>query len=132
LSIAKKTLTWQKQIKNPKKGVHALIAENNKQIVGWCTAGVNRDEDTSLQTGELYGIYVLPEYIGQGIGSKLMEKALTTLKSDGYSMATLWVLVTNDKSRKWYEGKGWKLEGKTKTDPRRGVPLNEVRYQIDI
>ena len=46
-----------------------------------------------------------------GIGSQLMETAMDTLRNDGYKEVTLWVLDTNEKSRKFYEKRGWIIEG---------------------
>lgn len=132
LSIKRRTEVWEKTLKKPSKDVHNLIAEVNDRVIGWCTAGVNRDKDSSSETGELYGIYVLPEYIGQGIGSKLIEKAINILKNEGYARATLWVLVTNEKTKQWYESKGWRVEGGTKIEHRKGFDLNETRYVIDF
>ncbi len=117
-----------------------MVAEINSRVVGWCTAGKSRDEDANKTTGGIYGIYVHPEFIGQGVGSKLMEYGLNILRKDGYKKATLWVLNTNDKTRKRYESKGWKVEGKTKVDKRslslrdkrEDFELNETRYIIDL
>ncbi len=80
----------------------------------------------------MLGIYVHPNFIGTGCGSKLIEEAISLLKQDGYKKATLWVLETNEKTRRWYESKGWKVEGKTKIDKRDLFELKEVRYLIDL
>ena len=40
-----------------------------------------------------------------------METAMDTLRNDGYKEVTLWVLDTNEKSRKFYEKRGWIIEG---------------------
>ncbi len=133
LSINKRTESWKNQLENLEKGVYAYVAEVNGQVVGWCTFGVNRDEDVSKDTGELHGIYILPAYANQGVGSKLMKRAKKVLKEDGYKKATLWVLDTNEKTRKWYESKGWRVEGRTKTVTHsRGFKVNEVRYSIGL
>lgn len=132
LSIEERTKGWKKQIENPEKGVYAFVIETDGKVVGWCTAGVSRDKDASKETGELHGIYIHPDHTSKGFGSKLMSHALTTLKKDGYEKATLWVLDTNEKTRKWYEHKGWRVEGKTKSEPREGFDLHETRYIIDL
>lgn len=132
LSIEKRTETWREQIKSSEDGVYPLVAETDGKVIGWCTVGVSRDEDADKSTGEVYGIYVHPNFIGKGAGSKLMEYGLNLLREDGYKRATLWVLTSNDKTRKWYEDKGWKIEGKTKVDKRDDFDLHETRYAIDI
>jgi ribosomal protein S18 acetylase RimI-like enzyme len=132
LSIEKRTEGWSKQLKYSKKGIHTLVVEVDGKVVGWCTAGIGRDEDFDPEIGELYAIYIHPNFIGKGLGSKLMESALNQLRKDGYKKATLWVLNTNEKTRKWYENKGWKIEGKTKVDIRDNFELHETRYIIDL
>ena len=132
LSIEKRTSGWKKQLENPKEGSYVFVAEFGDNIVGWCTAGFSLSKDTSKDTGEVYGIYVHPDYARRGAGSKLMEKALDTLKEDGFKKAILWVLTSNGKTRKWYESKGWRVEGKTTIDNRDGVKLHETRYIKDL
>ena len=132
LSIQKRTKSWKKQIEEPQRGIHTLVAEIDSLVVGWCTVGINDDEDASPKTGRLFGIYVHPDFMGKGCGTKLMENGLNLLKQDGYKKATLWVLDTNEKAREWYESKGWKIEGKTKIDKRDNFDLKETRYVIEL
>lgn len=133
LSISDRASKIEKMIEeNRNKKVHNFVIEIDKLIVGILTVGVNREDDLPSDVGELYGIYIHPDYEGKGYGSMLMNHAIETLRSEGYKKATLWVLVTNTKARSWYEHKGWKIEGKTKVDKRNGFNLNEVRYIIDL
>lgn len=132
LSIEKRTETWKKQIEEPEKGIHILVVELHGRVIGWCSFGVSRDDDAYVDTGELMGIYMHPNFMGKGYGSILMDSALTLLKQNGYKKATLWVLDTNEKTRKWYESKGWRVEGKTKVDKRDSFELKETRYIIDL
>lgn len=132
MSIEKRTEVWRDSLKNPKEGILVYVSENEGGITGWIMGGKNRDEDVSQEVGELGGIYIHPDMQSKGVGSKLMESFLQKLKDEGYKKATLWVLDTNKKTRKWYESKGWKVEGKTKTEPREGFELHEVRYIIDL
>lgn len=69
-------------------------------------------------------------YIGKQVGSKLMKHALSMLRKDGYTSATLWVLDTNKNARAFYEKRGWIVEGKTKVDKREGFNLHDVRYLL--
>ncbi len=132
LSVEKRSIGWAKKLANPDQGTHSYIALSDGVVVGWCTGGVSRDKDITADTGELYGIYVDPDYIGRGVGSILMEKMLHVLNVDGYKKATLWVLDTNVKTRKFYEKKGWVLQGAVKVDQRDGFDLNESRYEIKL
>ena len=70
--------------------------------------------------------------MNQGVGSALMKEALSFFKKEGYSRATLWVLDTNEKSRGWYEHKGWRVEGATKVEEKDGLKLREIRYVKEV
>ena len=101
-------------------------------MIGYCNGGMCRDKDAQPHIGELYAIYVNPTYQGLGIGSILMKKCLKHLKDLGCTKVTLWVLETNTKTRKWYETKGWELEGTRKSEPREGFNLNEIRNEFKL
>lgn len=128
LSIEKRAQGWKKQLLNPEEGNKYFVANLNNEIVGWCTAGKCKDSDSTSENGEIYGIYVQPEYIGKGIGTKLINATLLSLKHDGYTRATLWVLSSNERSKQWYKSRGWQPDGKSKIDDSRGFDLHELRY----
>ncbi len=94
--------------------------------------GPGQDDDTTPETGHLYAIYIDSNHMGQGIGSKLMASGLETLKAQGFTEATLWVLDTNEKTRKFYESKGWSEDGAKKVEPGEGFVLNETRYRLSL
>ena len=132
LSIEKRADNWRKTLENPNSGITTFIAESQNNILGFCNVGPNTDVTLSKNVGELYAIYVDPDVQSQGIGSKLMSTGLEMLKTQGYIQATLWVLISNNKTREWYEKKGWKIEGKEKTEMRPNAELKETRYIIDL
>lgn len=129
LTIEGRTKRWTKMLEEPNPESTVIVAEQNNKIVGWASFGKNRDEDVDRITGELWAIYAHPNSLGIGIGSLLMEYATKEMKQQGYKKATLWVLTTNKKTRKWYEKKGWENEGKIKLDKRGDHELHETRYQ---
>ena len=55
--------------------------------------GAGRDPDLDVsRTGEIWGIYVSPDYWRRGIGKRLAVEAERILKSRGYEDVVLWVL----------------------------------------
>lgn len=132
LSIEKRAAVWEKDLSDNNKVTTTYVALIDNKIVGLCNVGPNRDTDVNSNVGEVYGIYVDPNSQGKGVGTQLMEKGLETLKKEGYEKATLWVLTSNEKTRRFYEDKGWSIEGKTKTEPRKNFDLHETRYIIDF
>lgn len=79
------------------KGEYFVDVEDNK-IVG-CVL-VKEDNMRSL--------YVLPEYMKRGIGSKLAQKAEDCIKDDGYNHVNIWSsLISID----FYKSRGYKILG---------------------
>jgi ribosomal protein S18 acetylase RimI-like enzyme len=112
----------------PRRGI--LVVEIDRQVVGLAGLVPARDEDQDPTTvGEIASIYLAPDVWGRGIGKTLMAAALTALKHSPYRQATLWVLDTNARARRFYESTGWRSDGTTKRDDTRGFPLTEIRYR---
>lgn len=84
-----------------------------------------RDPDV----GELFAIYLQPGVVERGIGKALMAKAEQFLRDEPYKEATLWVLATNDRARRFYESLGWQPDGATQDEPGFGYSLHELRYR---
>ena len=91
----------------------AVITVEGK-IAGSITQGKCRDEDSEDNTGEIWGMYLLPGYWWQGLGTKLVNWSLEKLKEKGYRRVTLWVFEESTGSRQFYEKLGFKPEGETR------------------
>lgn len=92
----------------------------------------SRDSDVPPDTGEIGAIYLRREATGQGIGRALFAHAVQDLRRRGYRRATLWVLDTNTRARRFYEAAGWVPDGATKIEERPGALLREVRYHVSL
>jgi GNAT superfamily N-acetyltransferase len=79
------------------------------------------------EVGEVYAIYVAPDWWSTGTGRLLMEAAVASLLSAGYRRAVLWVLDTNARARRFYERAGWAPDGAANTMAALGGVV-EVRY----
>lgn len=132
LSVEQRTKRWEETLSKPQPGLVTFVAEIGGVIVGFCSVGSCRDDDMDGDTGELRSIYVAPESMSKGAGSRLHAQGLERLREQGYKKAILWVLTSNEKARQWYERRGWMVEGKTKTVERDGFPLYEMRYMIRL
>jgi len=132
LSTESRTKFWQEVLSNPNNPGTVWVAEENKKVVGFCSVGPGRDNDQTPGTGEIYAIYVDSNNMGKGIGSRLIDQGIEALKQQGFKAATLWVLDTNEKTRRFYESKGWKGDGATKTELHDGFELQEVRYRLTL
>jgi ribosomal protein S18 acetylase RimI-like enzyme len=105
------------------------VAEQESRPVGFLTLGGCRDTDVERSnTGEIWGIYILPEYWRRGIGRFLCEHGQNILASRDFTVATLWVMETNLPARRFYEAMEFKPDGATK-ELLFGIPLTAIRYR---
>jgi ribosomal protein S18 acetylase RimI-like enzyme len=103
--------------------------ETDETICGFALFGPTRDEDEDAQrTGEVSAIYLMPENWRTGAGRMLMAEAVRQL-AGAYEQATLWVLDSNDRARRFYARSGWAEDGARKVDDTFGFPISEVRYR---
>lgn len=109
------------------------LAELDGQIVGFATTGPSRDSDVAPEAVEVYAIYLAQEAAGKGVGRALFTHAIEDLRTRGFERATLWVLDTNQRARRFYEAAGWMPDGTSKIDNERpDRPLHEVRYRVNL
>ncbi len=132
LSVEKRQEVWKENLANPHPKTKIYVGEIEGKIVGFCSLGASRDDNATETMGELYAIYIDSNNMSKGVGSTLMQKGLEYLKEAGFNKATLWVLTSNQKTRQFYEHKGWSADGQTKTDHRTDFDLYETRYAIDL
>ncbi|WP_409292868.1 GNAT family N-acetyltransferase [Peribacillus sp. SCS-37] len=90
----------------PNSGVY--VAENDEgEIVGFSSGGKERSGKYNGFNGQLYAIYILKEYQGQGIGKALVKPIIDEIK--GMGLNSMLVLVLKDNiSRLFYEALGGK------------------------
>jgi ribosomal protein S18 acetylase RimI-like enzyme len=82
------------------------------------------------EAGELYALYVTPDWWSEGVGRSLMDAVLAALLDD-YQRAVLWVLADNTRARRFYDKAGFAPDGATNEMPALGGVL-EVRYARDL
>lgn len=109
---------------------NAIIFKKDKAL-GLICIGKCRDEDKDDSHGEIWGIYLLPEYFNIGIGSELIHWGLNELKNRKYKKVTLWVLEQNIPARLFYKKIGFNHDGTIK-EITIGIKLKEYRYVKDI
>ncbi|MBT2736203.1 GNAT family N-acetyltransferase [Bacillus sp. ISL-7] len=112
----------------PDGGVY--VAENNKgEIIGFSSGGIERSGKYNGFDGELYAIYILIEYQGQGIGTALVKPIIDEIKEMG--LKSMLVLVIEDNSsRLFYEALGGKKIDTIKVEIA-GKKLSELVYGWD-
>ncbi len=81
--------------------------------------------------GELYALYVSPDWWSTGTGRALMSRVLVSLEAESYQRAILWVLADNTRARRFYERAGFAPDGGINVLTGLGGVL-EVRYTRDL
>ena len=98
-----------------------LVAERDGEAVGVL----------AVRSGWLDGLYVAPESWGTGVAAALHDAGLEQLRSLGETACRLWVLEENTRARRFYERRGWELDGTTRVVPYPPRPL-DVGYTIRL
>jgi ribosomal protein S18 acetylase RimI-like enzyme len=126
MSYEEGTQHWTTIINGSEGKSSLFVAENDDgNIVGFVSGGMNRDENPMYQS-ELYAIYILEAYHGQGIGKRLTVTLVERLLQMGLHSMILWVLATNP-ARRFYEALGGQLV-KTQQFEIAGTAIEEVAY----
>jgi GNAT superfamily N-acetyltransferase len=79
----------------------------------------------------LNALYVLPEQWRGGVGTALHDLALERLRARGETVANLWTLEGNAAGRRFYERRGWTLNGETRVVPFDPHPI-DVGYSREL
>ncbi len=103
-------MKWFSLSDRPSRGT--WVARDGDQIVGFTSVDGAEDDDLDPErVGDLYELYVLPEWWGKGVGRDLLERATTHLVTNEFSEAVLWVLEKNLRARRFYDKHGWSRDG---------------------
>ncbi len=130
LELASRIDFWRMRISTQSSARHEIwTADHDDELRGFADLGPARRDDEA-GWGEVYAIYVDPLHWSQGVGGALLTHAVRRLSRD-YAIASLWVLESNMKARRFYERAGWALDGATKIENLPdGTELREVRYRV--
>ena len=82
-----------------------LVAEVGGQVAGYATVGRNRTLQLA-QKGEIYELYVKPEYQGLGFGGQLFSAARARVANFGLKGTVVWALEENINALGFYRAMG--------------------------
>lgn len=119
---------WQRALASTSADAFTLVAETAAAgIVGFGGAGLRRGPPA--YDGEVYTLYVDPDYQGQGIGRQLLADLFQGLAARGAKSALIWVLAANP-SRYFYEAMGGRYVVE-REEKMWGTRLAEIGYGWD-
>lgn len=87
-----------------------LVAIVDDRLIGFIRIGPSPDDDADETTGHIFSVHVDPDLTGSGVGSRLVEAAVSEL-SLKHRTATLWALSENEPAHRFYERLGWRRDG---------------------
>ena len=108
------------------KGQTIIVAEDSHAgVVGFGSCGRARYRNLPYD-GEVYTLYVLTDYRGQGIGKRLLGELFGALLERGSRSALIWVLAYNP-ARFFYQAMGG-THVAVRTERLRGTSLRAMAY----
>jgi GNAT superfamily N-acetyltransferase len=130
-SLAAERTRWARRLIDP--AGWTLIALDSDTALGavhFTDARAERGEGKAIMgRAHLSGLFVLPARWGAGIGSALLEAAVAEMRSRGYREAQLFTAAANQRSRAFYERRGWRA---TPTDPQKHDDLWLAGYERSL
>ena len=131
LSVAGRTEWWEQTLGNATNRV--LVAEEATRIVAFVNFGPVRDGDADRDSvGEVYAIYCLAEFWDRGVGRRLMESAVASLRDLNFAAVKVWVLDTNRRAIAFYRKLGFSADGAEKVEQREDYQIRELRYSRNL
>ncbi len=124
LTLEKSIGFWERIFSNTERPGAEFVALDAEELIGFISGGPARNLP-GLE-GEIYALYLLPDFHGRGIGRSLMEQMVTWLRSNGLHTYGVWVLTDNP-TRTFYSHLGGQL-CETKTITIGGSELLEELY----
>jgi ribosomal protein S18 acetylase RimI-like enzyme len=95
---------WDSAIR---KGSRIAILAFGDKVAGYANYGRNRARSL-FYDGEIYELYLRPEYQGLGFGRRLFTSARRDLGQSGLKSMVIWALSDNDPAVEFYKALGGK------------------------
>jgi ribosomal protein S18 acetylase RimI-like enzyme len=114
---------WQKRLEN--SAALVLVAEVDRQVVGFAFGGPERSGNFPTLTSEVYALYVLAAHQGRGIGRALV-RSMARVFAPNHGGLLIWVLKGNP-AQKFYLALGGEDVGEKEVEMG-DARLAEVAY----
>ncbi len=96
---------WQAAIS---RGSRLVVLDFGGRIAGYASYGRNR-VPAMPYSGEIFELYLAPEFQGLGMGRRLFEAARRDLNDHGYVSTLVWALADNERALDFYSRLGGKI-----------------------
>jgi ribosomal protein S18 acetylase RimI-like enzyme len=131
MSDVRQSAWWARALADPGEARGIFVADDQEMgVVGFGSCGPAREVPDTLgggsRVGEVYTLYVEPDFQNRGLGRRLLDALFRQLRADGCQVAMLWMLANNP-TRFFYEGMGGKVVA-ARREPFAGTSVGEVAY----
>ncbi len=136
MSDVRQSAWWSQVLADPGEARGVFVADDQDMgVVGFGSCGPARDgpedlpeglDGREVRVGEVYTLYVEPDFQNRGLGRRLLDAMFRQLRADRCDTAVLWMLADNP-TRFFYEGLGGERVGE-RTDTMGGVDVEEVAF----
>lgn len=132
MSDVRQSAWWSRVLADAGEARGVFVADDQDMgVVGFGSCGPARDlpeglDGREVRVGEVYTLYVEPDFQNLGLGRRLLDALFRQLKADRCDTAVLWMLAANP-TRFFYEGLGGERVGE-RIDSLSGVDVEEVAY----
>ena len=132
MSDVRQSAWWSRLLTDPGEARGVFVADDEEMgVVGFGSCGRVRDPPEGLsgrekRVGEVYTLYVEPDFQNQGLGRRLLDALFRQLNADGCDCVVLWMLADNP-TRFFYEGMGGVTVGQ-RVDTLAGADVEEIAY----
>ncbi|APW43789.1 GNAT family N-acetyltransferase [Rhodoferax saidenbachensis] len=128
MPLDKRQAYWREAIEYSEPQVQ--VALDDDKIVGFVGFDRSRDKGTPPTMGEIWAIYVTPDYWAKGVGLALWDAAREGLQDEGCTHVSVWVPIANERAMRFHELAGFKREMSTaKTVPIGAAKIEEIRLK---
>lgn len=121
---------WRERLELAQEGKRQWLSfvKAGEEIVGMAGAWITEEES---ETAEIISVYLAQKYRGQGIGKRLMEHLISTIKQNSdIKRLTLEVNSTQPSAVKLYESCGFRVTGKSNRILGDGKEYEELLMQL--
>lgn len=126
-----RTQQWTQILDDP-AGLPVQVAVSSGTVIGFISVGRSRDQPSNPLQGEVYALYVDPEWWRQGVGRRLHDRGVDLMRSAGFASATLWVLDGNERAIAFYLRQEWVDAEVVQHDERPTLTLTERQFRLDL
>ena len=136
MSDVRQSAWWSQLLQDPGEARGVFVADDRDMgVVGFGSCGPVRDppeglpqglDGREIRVGEVYTLYVEPDFQNLGLGRKLLGALFRQLQADRCDTAILWMLAENP-TRFFYEGLGGERVGE-RVDTLGGTDIDEIAY----